>query len=238
MKHFISRVKHQLRLGAFHRNRLEKEVLWAHIFHDTIRGIPTLRDLTFSPGGVAANYSFLYALVRILRDARPDSLLEFGLGQSSLIAAKMMKGQAYPSTHCIVEDNPAWTDEFRRLYSIDAEIITPASTFCNVGRHRIEVFELPSPVSDKNFDFYMIDGPRATNRFSRYTICTLAQNWEPEKECIILLDDYDRWGERETGQALIQICKKRGMKLTHRVMNGLKDQLLLFTPRFDICRSF
>jgi hypothetical protein len=238
MKRFFSQLKHKMGLGEFHRYRWEKELLWAEIYHDTIRSMPHLQQLALSPGRMAANYSLLYVLVRILRDARPQSILEFGLGQSSLLIDQFPVHCHTPIRHVIVEEDEKWVTDFCQNHALQHILCVPDKQQVRAFGRDIPVASLPKEVVKTPFQLYLIDGPRGTDRYSRFTICEIARQWDASTECMVLLDDYDRWGERETGQALIRICKQKGMPITHRVINGLTDQLLLFTPAFDICRSF
>ena len=61
----------------------QSEVLWGEIFRDTIVNSIWLKDKSFSPGRWAAGYPFLYALYRVLDEARPKRILELGLGQTT-----------------------------------------------------------------------------------------------------------------------------------------------------------
>jgi len=238
MKTYLQRIRHALQWGTFHRNRWEKELLWAQRYHDTIRDIPELRDLSLSPGGVAAGYSLLYILVRVLRHAGVHSVLEIGLGQSSLLIDRWKKSCLPQGRHVILEDDEAWIKEFQQMVSLEAEIryFRPVS-----GKVSLQTLPLPS-ILDENektsYDLYLIDGPRGKKNFSRYDICLMAQQWSSDREFVVILDDYDRWGERQTGAELIRICQSKGIRVTHRVINGISDQLVVFTPKFNICRSF
>lgn len=238
MMKVAARLKHALRIGEFHQNRWEKELFWASVYHDTIRQLPFLQNLSVSPGRMAANYSMLYVLVRILRDAQPDSILEFGLGQSSLIINRCIITGGINASYTIVDDDENWIRAFRSFQDVSGDIHLAVKKYTRAFGRDIQTLQLPEVIADKPYQLIVVDGPRGISRYSRFTICEMAEKWDEGTECIVLLDDYDRWGERETGQALIEICRKKGMQVTHRVFNGLSDQLLLFTPAFEICRSF
>lgn len=234
----VARWKHAMRIGEFHQNRWEKELLWSSIYGDTIRELPFLHNLSVSPGRMAANYSMLYALVRILRDAQPDSILEFGLGQSSLIINRFISSGGMDTSYTILEDDENWIRAFRSIQNLKGDIHLAEIQHTRAFGRVIPILQLPKVIMDKPYQLFIVDGPRGIARYSRFTICKMAEQWHEGTECIVLLDDYDRWGERETGQALIDICRKKGINVTHRVLNGLTDQLLLFTPAFGICKSF
>jgi hypothetical protein len=64
----------------FNRQRIShlKEIEWAHIYHDSIRGIEWIQGLSLNIGRWAGNYSFFYVLNRILMDYKPKNILELG----------------------------------------------------------------------------------------------------------------------------------------------------------------
>lgn len=78
-----------------------KEIEWAHIYHDTIRGRKWLEELAISPGRHAANYSFLCILTKILADFKPKKIIEFGLGESSKLISSFIVNELKESTHVI-----------------------------------------------------------------------------------------------------------------------------------------
>jgi hypothetical protein len=238
MREYLQRIRHIMRWGEFHRNRWEKELLWAQRYHDTIRDMPELSDLALSPGGVAAGYSLLYILVRVLRHSGADSVLEIGLGQSSVLIDRWQKAHLPLARHVILEGDQGWISEFQRMIPLQAEIryFRPAP-----GKVRMTDLTSPSVLEENqksSYDVYLVDGPRGRQHYSRYDICLMAQQWASDKEFVVILDDYDRWGERQTGAELIRICQKNGINVTHRVINGLSDQLVIFTSKFNICQTF
>ena len=62
---------------------MQNEILKSQIFNSTIIDSEWLKYRSFSPGGWAVDYGFLYTLYRVLNDMKPKNILEFGLGQSS-----------------------------------------------------------------------------------------------------------------------------------------------------------
>ena len=59
------------------------EVVWANVYHDSIKGYPFLQNLGLNVGRFACNYTLLYLLHRIIEVSKPQRILELGLGESS-----------------------------------------------------------------------------------------------------------------------------------------------------------
>ena len=80
-----------------------KELEWAHIYHDSIRGKKHIENLSLNIGRWAGNYSFFYVLNRILNDYKPEKILDLGLGESSKLISTYLEHYLPNSTHTIVE---------------------------------------------------------------------------------------------------------------------------------------
>ncbi|MEZ0130278.1 hypothetical protein AB9T88_11140, partial [Flavobacterium sp. LBUM151] len=65
----IRRIKQLIKENKERQNRIiaqNEELLWASVFHDSIRGKKGIEDLSLNIGRWAGNYSFFYVLNRIL----------------------------------------------------------------------------------------------------------------------------------------------------------------------------
>jgi len=82
----IKKIKELIKENRANNNKIylqTKELEWANIFHDSIRGKKHIDDLGLNIGRWAGSYPFFYVLNRILSDYCPSSILEFGLAESS-----------------------------------------------------------------------------------------------------------------------------------------------------------
>ena len=83
---FIRKIKNNLdRNFKFHQQNFDlnrkildqnEELLWAEIYHDSIRGKGELENLSLNIGRWAGNYSFFYVLHRILDTWKPGRILD------------------------------------------------------------------------------------------------------------------------------------------------------------------
>lgn len=180
-----------------------RELLWAHIFSDTVAQSVWLKQRNFSPGRWAVGYPFLYALYRILDEMRPKSILECGLGQST----KMISQYAafFPDVrHIVVEHDETWIDFFSRSYRL------PESTnLCVLPLIQNAVYGDDDAVTAYEgfqekfqgckFDFLCIDGPFGgqTKKYARVDVLSLFPQCL-EKSFAVFLDDAHRTGETNT----------------------------------------
>ena len=64
-----------------------QELHYANLLQDSIKGSSLLKDQAFPLYDWVANYSFIYLLFRIFDKTTPQSILEFGLGQTTKVTS-------------------------------------------------------------------------------------------------------------------------------------------------------
>ncbi len=217
----------------------KKEAVWAHVYHDSIRDKPWLTNANFNVGRWACNYSFLYVLNRILSDYKPTSILELGLGESSRMISLHLEHSLANATHTILESDPDWQIHFTRLVDLcDRSTIhmsEPETKTIN-GQKTIG-FKDTAIFASQKFDLYIVDAPGGSHRFSRPDILTLLADATPKDQFIIIIDDFDRSGERETYRELRKQLSSKGIATYPEVYEGVKTVLALGTEQYKFVQS-
>jgi hypothetical protein len=216
-----------------------EELEWAHIYKETIRGRRWLEDLGISPGRWAGNYSFFYVLTRILIDYKPKKIIEFGLGESSKLISTFLENQLVSSKHLIVEQSTEWIEKFNYRFSLSqkTEIIHLPMIERNVKQFSVNSYANIENKINELFDLYIVDGPFGSDRYSRYDICLLADNFKLNDEFIIIIDDFHRQGEKETAMELINKLNKKGIKTYMGLYSGNKAQIIIVTEKYKYATS-
>lgn len=214
------------------------ELMWADIYRETIKDIPWLKDLSISPGDMAANYSFLYLLARILKENKIESILEFGLGQSTRFIESFTASRSYNVLHDVIEDSKDWFSSFdqNRKSKYNTFILNKISIF--KYNTNIQIYENLNQYIRKKYDLYVIDGPKGLPTYSRFDICEIANTFKTDDQFIIIMDDYQRKGEQETISKLKLVLNNNGIKFYTKVFKGSKSQMLLVTERYKFAISF
>ena len=191
-----------------------KELEWAHIYHDSIRGKKPIEELGLNIGRWAGNYSFFYVLNRILSDYKPSSILEMGLGESTKFISTYLDNYLPNSSHVVIEQSQEWSEAFNSRFKLakNTEII-----HCPLETKLINGFEVNSYEGfeekiNQNFDLYVVDGPFGSPRYSRFDIISLVEKFEFDNEFIILFDDSNRIGEKDTIYKIIEILNRKKIK--------------------------
>jgi Cdc6-like AAA superfamily ATPase len=97
-------------------------------------------------------------------------------------------------------------------------------------------YKIAENITDK-FDLYIVDGPFGSDHYSRYDIVTLAQKLEQGDEFIIIMDDYDRKGEKQTADELVKLFEKKNIKIHKGQYSGLKCVMILATEKYKYIKT-
>lgn len=190
---------------------IQAEILRAQIFNNTITDSEWLKYRSFSPGEWAAGYGLLYTIFRTLDSVKPESLVEFGLGQSS----KMVHQYAdfYKKKAVTIEHDEQWVRFFESgrsgNYPIPIEMVG-LDTIDYKGQKTITYKDIAKVLDCRKFDFVLIDGPFGSDRYSRSEAVEVARNNLASSFCIVM-DDTDRAAEMETAQEVMAVLKAQGV---------------------------
>ncbi len=210
-------------------SRASKEMLWGEVFNNTINGSEWFDGKNLSPGRWALGYAAMYLMYRVLNDFHPRSILELGLGQSSIMT--MQYAKAFPNIkHIIVESDKAWIDFFNRSHAIsdNSKIIQCDVEFVNYKDADVRVFKDFTQKllggGKTQFDLILVDAPIGGDLkgYARIDILSLL----PECLCdsfVIILDDFNRPQEKKTFKDIDNKLKESNLNVRHSSYSGEKD---------------
>ncbi len=215
-----------------------QELIWSEVYHDTIRGSKWLSpELSFSPGRGAIGYQLMYVLYRVMNETNPKSILELGLGQSTKLIGSYVSFKNGECKHYVVEHDEEWINFFSNHFPIpdSTEIIK-----CDIEDVSINVEDenrttnvtkyvgFEEKLKDKVFDLIMIDGPYGYRSpdFSRVDILSILPQCLG-KSFVILMDDCDRKGERETCNMIRVMLQDAGIPYWANTYSGEKDVTII-----------
>ncbi|NBL64831.1 hypothetical protein GV828_06410 [Flavobacterium sp. NST-5] len=238
----ITRIKTAIKKQLADQNeilRLSRENEWAHIYHDSIRGKKWLEEMPLNVGRWAGNYTFFYLLNRILNDYKPHSIVEMGLGESTKFIMAYLNNELTNTNHIVIEQDENWRNTFETLNGI-----SPNTTIKIHNLQKVEIKNLPSnaytnlaATISQPFDLYIVDGPFGSKNYSRYDIVLLAEKFSNGHEFIIIIDDYQRLGEKETAKDLISVLHQKNIKIFTEVYKGYKEVCVIATEKYKYSTS-
>lgn len=217
-----------------------KEIEWAHIYGDSIRGKIYLQNLPINIGRWAGNYSFFYILNRILNDYKPKNILDLGLGESSKFISTYLDNYLIESKHTIVEQDQSWITAFNEKFTLSSrsKIIYCELREKNIKGHNANYYDGFNDQIKDNFDLYIVDGPFGSDRYSRYDIVDLVENFSFDKEFIIIMDDSERQGEQDTINDVLNILRTKGVIFYVGVYTGNKQNTIIASEKYKYATSF
>lgn len=222
--------------------KLLSENNWANVFNSAIAGSTWFKDVPLNVGRWAAGYPLLYVLYRILNELRPQNILELGMGETTMMF-QHYKMNLNPDATCVtVEHNLEWIETKKRSgFSEGAiEILTPELDKIEIkGKQTLRYKSLTDQLRNggKRFNLLLIDGPFGSENYSRYNVIELIENNFLANDFIIIMDDYNRSGERETIDDVRVLINEKGIKFTEGVYAGEKSSCIIASEHYALSTS-
>jgi predicted O-methyltransferase YrrM len=209
------------------RNML-KELNYADVFNSTIHTSEWLMDKTFSPTSYAIGYPLLYVLYRILDEQHPENILEFGLGQSTKLFHQYsaFMRDAHVTT---LEHDAKWIEFFlsKKPLPKNAGLVVVESEIIKYkGFKTRSIKDLEEHVKDKRFDLILVDAPTVFKRYSRSQILKMVPGNINPDHFIIIIDDSQRRGERDTCRELENSFRNNNIDFFKGEYCGIKTSSL------------
>lgn len=216
---------------------VNNEILWANIFHDTIKGSKWLKNQPFSPGRAAIGYPTLYALYRILDEFQPQSILEIGLGQSTKMIGSYVKWKTEKDGRChhyVVEHDKSWIDFFKSNFELSPnteifqmDLIKVQLEEPNTNKTEVNMYQNFSEVlQNQKFDLIFIDGPFGSPIYSRVDVIDLLPECLNES-FILMLDDAERVGEQNTLKMIKNALNEEKISYAQNYYSGEKATAII-----------
>lgn len=201
-----------------------EELIWANVWHDTQKGILWLENMPgISPGRWAVGYNYLYVMTRILNELRPASVLELGLGASTTLISKYFENISNTDAiHFIAEHDDEWIKFYTGSHPLSAcsKIKKQKLVKKQKDGHAYYAYEnLQETIRGFQFQVISVDAPFGGGYASRMDIIDLIPDILTE-EFVILIDDVNRIGERNTCMQIKQILSNNNIKYTDAVYEG------------------
>ena len=207
--------------------RYAAETVWSDVYHDTIINSTWLKKKTFSPGRWAIGYPVMYVLYRVLDEFRPHSILELGLGQSTKMISQYVASHD-GVTHKVIEHDESWIVFFKNGNKLSdrTQIIQKKLTETELnGKEHIRCYEdFEEGIVPAKYDLIFIDAPIGGDMpdYSRVDILQIIPEFL-RKEFVIVLDDYDRTGEKNTSEMIKTRLYESRINFAVGHYNGRKD---------------
>ena len=205
-----------------------KELNYAHLLHDGMKGTFWLNKQTFDLHNWAANYSFIYLLFRILDKIEPRNILEFGLGQTTKLTTQYIAYKNSKANLNVCEHSLDWIKIYQPELSKHRNI--------RINHLDLEYFEyrrkkndkyagLLELVGDQKFDLIIVDGPVGGGKnLPRSNVVDLIGHGNLAEDFVIIFDDAEREGEKNTIKKAQVALRKKSIAFQTFERFGIKRQ--------------
>lgn len=220
---------------------INKEILWAETFNNTVSGSDWLKDKSFSPGRWAVGYQYLYAVYRILNTVKPQKILELGLGQSTKLLSQYAKANKEVE-HIVVEHDQEWIDFYKKENEVaeNTEILKIEREYRKYKNDdKVLAFKnFKEILQGQKFDFISIDAPLGANAkiYARIDVLEILPECL-EEDFVIVIDDYNRKGEKNTVNEIERILKKDNISYCKGIYYGEKECMIISSEKLKFVCS-
>jgi len=221
----------EIQINTLATRKKTDEIIWAEIFNNTVDNSTWLNNISLSPGRWAAGYAYLYIIFRVLRDAKPNRILELGLGESTRIISQYSSAHK-ESEHIIVESDPEWISFFSKtIHMSDNSNIVHLPLLYQSYKESESVRgykDFSSNLSNGKYDFICIDGPFGADmkEYARIDALSLLPEHLADS-FVILVDDYNRVPEQKMVEDLLLLLENAKISYCKGVYKGEKNTLLI-----------
>lgn len=216
---------------SYHAYLYAQESVWAHVWSDTTKDVQWLEGITFSPGRWAVGYQYLYVLYRVLTEVHPKSILELGLGQSTKLISRFAE-QFQDVEHTVVEHDEEWIKffinenplgEHTNIEKMDLEMTHFLEDDCVINYKDFE-----KRFQGEKYNLVSIDAPFGgkAKKYARIDLLKILPMCLAES-FIIMVDDYNRTGEKEMVKKLEEILTESGIKYKEGIYTGVKQTIVI-----------
>ncbi|SDD79313.1 hypothetical protein [Rhodospira trueperi] len=196
------------------------ELVFLDLFRDALRELEL--PFIYRPFGAGANASMLFLTLRCVQLHQPARVLDLGAGQTSLLLDAL--GAAHPMEVHTIEGDPGWHADISGR-------VRHAVHLCPVemrrwGRNGFPAYRLPPTILQEPFDLVLVDGPGGARRFGRAGVLdVIPAALSPSG--VVVFDDADRRGERETIAAAEARLVEAGRRMRRQTIRARGCQVLL-----------
>lgn len=240
IKNLTKQINEQINNVSNDLKKRSNEILYAEVLKNCTENSNWLKKQDFTLTLGAANYSFIFILFKILDEIKPKRILEMGLGQTTKLTSQY--ANFYQDSFLdVIEHNQEWIDFFGQKLNLSENINIHNKNLINflLNETKSDKYDsLEDVVQSKKYDLIIIDGPFGFDRiYPRTNVLDLIPNNLAEN-FIIILDDAERRGEKNTANLIFQKLDENNIKFKKSYKVGLKTQLVITSPDYEYIHWF
>ena len=206
------------------------ELNWAAVFDFAIRGSEWFKRQGLNPGRWALGFPAFYVLYRTLEESRPERILELGLGESTKMTYQYK--EHFGASLTVVEHDAEWRDIFCSNWADVSDVVKLLPLeFRGEGINRhVSYSGFVEAVGGKKYDLILVDGPWGSRHDSRNQILDIIEQNMLADDFVIIFDDAQRKGERQTIRKVKKLLKSKNMTFCSDFYVGEQSVCIICSP--------
>jgi hypothetical protein len=219
-------------------NKKIDEIKKTLLFQSTIKDSIWLKNKSFSPGRWAVDFSFLYTLYQVLEKIKPDKIVEFGLGESTKMISQYCEWRNVKAI--TFEHDKNWINFFKESFLLSSNVricLTELEKGIYNGYKTLRYRGNISEQTGNNINLIILDGPFGSTNYSRSQIFDLIPKALNNTDFCIIIDDFNRQGEKETAEEVLNILKDHNIKTLSADYYGEKSHFLICSKNHEFLTS-
>jgi len=192
----------------------------------------------FYPVPGAANHSLLYVILRAVKELTPQSVVEFGAGQSSILLSRMKDAGIFTGSILTVEHNPEWAQRISSKVN-HRVCAVPLTEQTSHGKLYLG-YDLRTLDFPEKIDLLLIDGPpawEANHSHARFSCLPAFEHLDPAG-FMIIIDDAERGGEAALAKHLAHLATQTGYHIKQRFVAANSRQAIIACGKFEAAAYF
>lgn len=197
-----------------------REIVFQNLVHRDLERLGIDRPI-HAVGG-AANYSYLYLLIRACTELPIGRVLELGSGQSTLLLDALAQQRGFDVVS--LEGDRDWAERIGTQCT-QARVLEAPLVERTLAGASTSMYD-PSVFDGKGVDVLLVDGPRKSKRRSRWG----ALHWLKQMACddfLLIFDDAERRGELDTIEAALKLLDARNVDYMATRVRSVKTQFVI-----------
>lgn len=197
-----------------------RELVYQNIVHRDLDRLGIVRPI--HAVGSAANYGYLYLLIRACTELPVCRVLELGCGQSTLVLDAL--GERAEFEVVSLEHEAEWAERIAAQCRCARVLEAPL-----VERRiadRVSPVHDPDTYDAQGVDVLLVDGPQKSKRHSRWGALHWLERINTD-DFLVVFDDAERRGELDTIEQAVKQLDSRGIRYTATRLRSVKTQFVI-----------
>lgn len=197
-----------------------REIVYQNIVHRELARLGI--DRPIHAVGSAANYSYLYLLLRTCTELPVRRVLELGCGQSTLVLDALAGLEGFEVTS--LEHEAGWAERIAARCA-QARVLEAPLVDRRIHDQAARVHD-PEVFDGQGVDVLLVDGPQKSRRRSRWGALHWLERIDT-RDFLVVFDDAERRGELDTIEAALKWLDAHRVEYVASRIRSVKTQFLI-----------